>query len=502
MITRRWHVRCLDVAPALPSPEAPGEAGSPASGLEEICVRDRDRLTVLVVADESDSRQMIVESLEAAGFAAAQAPNAADATARLDGYAYDALVVDVQLPDGDGLDLLDEALSRYPDMRCIVTTGFGSIDHAVRALKRGAVDFLIKPFQLIQLVQILKTSLSERRLQSENAELKARLNDRLRFGSIIGGSPAMRRLFNTLELVSPMNSTVLIQGETGTGKELVARTIHHNSPRRDQPFVAFNAAAIPEGLAEAELFGHVKGAFTGAINTRAGRFEAADKGTLFIDEVSSMSLALQAKLLRALQEREVERVGTSKPLKINARVIAATNEDLQTMVREGTFREDLYYRLHVVRVVLPPLRDRREDIPVMAQHFVQQSCESNGLELKTLSQAALRLLMTYGWPGNIRHLQNVIEHAVAMSGEATEILPQALPDELHTPSSLSGLSLPATPDEGINFTSTMTQVERELILRYLAKAGGNKRRAARLLNLSRTTLIDKLHRLGVTDSAA
>ncbi|MEO8483133.1 MAG: sigma-54 dependent transcriptional regulator [Acidobacteriota bacterium] len=463
---------------------------------------DRARLTVLVVEDESDSRQMIVDSLEAAGFAAAQAPNAADALARLDGFAYDALVVDVQLPDGDGLDLLDEALARYPDMRCVVTTGFGSIDHAVRALKRGAVDFLIKPFQLIQLVQILKTSLSERRLQTENAELKARLNDRLRFGNMIGGSQVMKRLFNTLELVAPMNSTVLIQGETGTGKELVARTVHYNSPRRDHPFVAFNAAAIPEGLAEAELFGHVKGAFTGAVNARVGRFELADKGTLFIDEVSSMSMALQAKLLRALQEREVERVGTSKPLKINARVVAATNEDLLARVREGTFREDLYYRLNVVRVVLPPLRERREDIAVLAQHFVQDSCSSNNLSPKTLSQGALRLLMNYQWPGNIRHLQNAIEHAVTMSGASTEILAEALPDELMAPTGLTAVHMPATPDEGINFTSTMSQVERELILRYLAKANGNKRQAARLLNLSRTTLIDKLHRLGVTDTSS
>jgi DNA-binding NtrC family response regulator len=457
---------------------------------------------VLVVEDETDSRQMIVDSLEAAGFAAAQSPNAADALSRLDGFAYDALVVNVNLPDGDGLDLLDDALSRYPDMRCVVTTGFGSIDHAVRALKRGAVDFLIKPFQLIQLVQVLKTALSERRLQSENAELKARLNDRLRFGSMLGASQVMKRLFSTLELVSPMNSTVLIQGETGTGKELVARTIHHNSPRRDQPFVAFNAAAIPEGLAEAELFGHVKGAFTGAVNARVGRFELADKGTLFIDEVSSMSMALQAKLLRALQEREVERVGTSKPLKINARVVAATNEDLMTMVRDGKFREDLYYRLNVVRVVLPPLRERKDDIPMLAQHFVQTSCESNNIPAKTLSQEALRILMNAPWPGNIRHLQNAIEHAVTMSGESREIMASALPEELSTPVSLSAVNLPATPDEGINFTSTMTQVERELILRYLAKAGGNKRRAARLLNLSRTTLIDKLHRLGVTDTSA
>jgi two-component system response regulator AtoC len=215
-----------------------------------------------------------------------------------------------------------------------------------------------------------------------------------------------------------------------------------------------------------------------------------------------MSMALQAKLLRALQEREVERVGTSKPMKINARVVAATNDDLLNMVREGTFREDLYYRLNVVRVVLPPLRERREDIPVLAQHFVQESCASNGLAPKTLSQGALRLLMNYAWPGNIRHLQNAIEHGVTMSGDNREIMPEALPDELLSPSGLTAVNLPATPDEGINFVSTMTQVERELILRYLAKANGNKRQAARLLNLSRTTLIDKLHRLGVTDTSS
>ena len=460
------------------------------------------RPTVLVVEDEAQTRQLIADSLEAAGFAAAQATDAADALARLDGFAYDGLVVDVQLQGTNGLDILEEALARYPDMRCVVTAGFGNVEQAVRALKRGAVDFLIKPFQLIQLVQVMKTSVSERRLQRENAELRGRLNEKFKFGSLVGSSPLMKRLFATLELVSPMNSTVLLQGETGTGKELVARTIHHNSPRADQPFVAFNAAAIPEGLAEAELFGHIKGAFTGAIANRAGRFEAADKGTLFIDEVSSMSLALQAKVLRALQEREVERVGTSKPVKINTRVIAAANEDLQELVREGRFREDLFYRLNVVRLTLPPLRDRKEDIPVLAQHFVQRACADNGRPAKTLSQGALRLLMHFAWPGNIRHLQNAAEHAVAMSGEATEIAPDHLPDDIHSPVTAGALALPPTPDEGINFASTMNRVERELILRYLTKANGNKRRAARMLNLSRTTLIDKLHRLGLTDTSA
>jgi DNA-binding NtrC family response regulator len=468
---------------------------------QEIAVTDAVRPTVLIVEDEIDTRKMILAALEADGFVAAESESAADALARLDGFAYDGMVVNVTLPDGNGLDVLDYALARYPRMSCVVVTSLSSTEHAVRALKCGAADFLTKPFQMVQLQQVLQASLRERRRHDDDRAPGHSADNRFRFGRLIGSSEPMKRLFTTLELVSPMNSTVLIQGETGTGKELVARTIHDNSARRDQPFVAFNAAAIPEGLAEAELFGHVKGAFTGAINTRIGRFEAADRGTLFIDEVSSMSMALQAKLLRALQEREVERVGTSKPLRINTRVIVATNEDLLSLVKSGAFREDLYYRLNVVRVVLPALRERRDDIALLAQYFLQQSCRSNNISNKTLGQEALRLLMNYGWPGNIRQLQNAIEHGVALSKHA-EITPAALPDELLMPAGLGAVRLPATPDEGINFASTMTQVERELILRYLAKAGGNKRRAARLLSLSRTTLIDKLHRLGVSDSSA
>ena len=267
----------------------------------------------------------------------------------------------------------------------------------------------------------------------------------------------MQHVFSTLELVSPMNSTVLIQGETGTGKELIARTIHYNSPRRDQHFVAFNAAAIPEGLVEAELFGHVKGAFTGAVNARVGRFELAHKGTLFIDEVASMSLSLQAKLLRALQEREVERVGESRPFKFDIRLIAATNVDLRKLVKEGTFREDLFYRLNVVPIALPPLRSRREDIALLAQHFVTKSCKNNGVATRTLSQAALRALMDYSWPGNIRQLENAIEHAVAMSGASTEIMPEMLPEDVRNPGRSAMLTPVTIPDEGLDFSAVMTR---------------------------------------------
>ena len=461
-------------------------------------VNDAARLKVLVVEDEPDLLKIITESLEADGFAVAQSGSAADAIERLRSFAYDGLVTDLRLPDADGMTVLDEALTRYPAITAVVITGFGGVEEAVQALKRGAVDFLIKPFQLVQLVQVLKTAISERHLRQENAELRAQLHDRWRFDNIVGGSRPMKQLFSTLELVSPMNSTVLILGETGTGKELIARTIHYNSPRRDQPFVAFSAAAIPEGLAEAELFGHTRGAFTGAINARVGRFELANKGTLFIDEVSSMPGALQAKLLRALQEREVEPIGTAKSIKVDVRVVAATNVDLATMVKDGTFREDLYYRLNVVRVVLPPLRARPEDIPMLAQHFVARACQSNKLQPRTLSQEALRLLMSSPWPGNVRQLENALEHAVVMSGSSLDIdVPVAARGD--SPASRRGRAacrFLAIPDEGLDFSALMAQIERDLIVRGLEKTGGNKRQAARLLNLSRTTLIDKAQRLG------
>jgi DNA-binding NtrC family response regulator len=455
--------------------------------------------TVLVVDDEADLRQLIAESLTQDGFAVAQAADAAQAQERLKAFAYDALVVDLRLPDADGMDVLDAALSRYPDILAVMVTGFGGVTEAVSAIKRGASDFLIKPFQIAQLSRVLSTGMEQRRLRLENAELRAQLRDRYRFDSVVGQSPAMQQVFQMLELVSPMNSTVMIQGETGTGKELIARTIHHNSPRADQRFVAFNAAAIPEALAEAELFGHAKGAFTGAIAARVGRFELAHRGTLFIDEVGLMSPALQAKLLRALQEREIERVGESRPIKFDARVIAATNAELKEQVKKGQFREDLYYRLNVIPIQLPSLRERREDIPLLARHFLQKSCRNNNLPARTLSQDSVRALMNYSWPGNIRQLENAIEHAVAMTGQEREVPASALPDEILQPSTSLLVPSVAIPDEGINFTSVVSQLERELILRCLEKTGGNKRQAARLLQLSRTTLIDKLHRLNLAD---
>ena len=459
---------------------------------------NRPQSTILVVEDDTDLRGLIVEALEMQGMAAAEAADAADAGERLKGFAYDGLVVDLGLPDGNGMDVLDQALTRYPELPAVVITGYGGVSEAVAAIKRGAVDFLIKPFQLSQLTRVLLMAFEQRRQRRQSPQLKAELRQRHRFDSLIGRHSTMQRLFATLEMVAPMNSTVLIHGETGTGKELVARTIHDNSSRAEQRFVAFNAAAIPESLIEAELFGHVKGAFTGAINSRVGRFELAHHGTLFIDEVASMSLPLQAKLLRALQEREVERLGDSKPMKVDIRVIAATNVDLKKMIKEGSFREDLYYRLSVIPVTLPALRERREDIPLLAQHFVQKACRDNSLPTKTIDQAAMRMLMSYAWPGNIRQFENAIEYAVAMCGGAAEIGIESLPMEVRDGTAGASLNpVVSIPDEGINFTSVVSQLERELILRCLEKTGGNKRQAARLLSLSRTTFIDKLQRLNL-----
>jgi DNA-binding NtrC family response regulator len=462
----------------------------------------RSKPTVLVVEDEFESLQLLAEALENDGFEVAQTTSGLDAIERLRGFAYDALVIDLRLPDADGMEVLGEAVALYPGIRVVVITGYGGVADAVQAIKRGAVDFFIKPFQLAQIARALNVAFEQQRLVEENAELRSQLTARYNFDNIVGNSSAMRQVFATLELVAPMTSTVLIQGETGTGKELIARTIHHRSPRRDQNFVAFNAAAIPETLAEAELFGHVKGAFTGATNARVGRFELAHRGTLFIDEVGTMPLSLQAKLLRALQERAVERVGDSRSVKTDIRVIAASNVDLRTLVKEGRFRDDLFYRLNVVPITLPPLRARRDDMPLLAQHFVHKSCKANGLPRRTIAQETLRALMSYPWPGNIREFENAIEHAVAMSGAATEITPEMLPPEMRQPRQFGLLPEVSIPDEGINFTSVVSQLERDLILRCLEKTGGNKRQAARLLQLSRTTLIDKLQRLSADHPAA
>src|SRR5215813_6662064 len=371
---------------------------------------------VLLVEDEAPLRGAIAEHLADRGYQVEQAESGEAAIARLADFAFDIIITDLRLPGVDGSAVIEAAVARYPDIIAIVVTGYGTVKDAVEAIKRGASDFVSKPFQIDELLHVLGSSLEQRRLKSENAYLRSQLEERYRFEGVVGKSRPMARLFQLLETVAPTNSTILITGETGTGKEVVARAIHLNGPRRMHRFVALNCSAIPETLLEAELFGHVRGAFTGAVGNRQGRLEQAHRGTLFLDEVGTMSMALQMKLLRVLQEREFERVGDSQTIKVDVRVIAATNADLGKMVADGTFREDLYYRLNVIPVTLPPLRDRKEDVPLLVQHFLQKYCSEVGRPVMTVSQPALRCLMAYAWPGNVRQLENSMERAVALSG--------------------------------------------------------------------------------------
>src|SRR5213594_598298 len=327
---------------------------------------------LLLVEDEAPLRQAIADQLSDRGYHVEQAESGEVAIARLADFAFDIIITDLRLPGVDGSAVIEAAVARYPDIIAIVVTGYGTVKDAVEAIKRGASDFVSKPFQIDELLHVLDSAIEQRRLKSENAYLRAQLEERYRFEGIIGKSRPMALLFQLLETVAPTNSTILITGETGTGKEVVSRAIHHNSPRRMNRFVALNCGAIPETLLEAELFGHVRGAFTGAVGNRQGRLEQAHKGTLFLDEVGTMSPATQMKLLRVLQEREFERVGDSRTVKVDVRVIAATNSDLARLVAEGQFREDLFYRLNVIPVQMPPLRDRKEDVPLLVRHFLEK----------------------------------------------------------------------------------------------------------------------------------
>jgi two-component system, NtrC family, response regulator PilR len=466
---------------------------------------------LLLVEDEAPLRGALAERLAEHGFTVEQADTGEHAIEQLAEFAFDIVVTDLRLPGLPGTRVLEAALLRYPEIVGIIITGYGTVKDAVEAIKRGATDFVTKPFQFDELLHALSSALEQRRLKSENAYLRSQLQERYKFEGIIGRAPTMRNLFQLLETVSPSASTILVTGETGTGKEIVARAIHHNSPRRAQRFVALNCSAIPETLLEAELFGHVRGAFTGAIGTRQGRIEQAHKGTLFLDEVGTMSPALQMKLLRVLQEREFERIGDTHTIKVDVRVIAATNGDLLKMVADGLFREDLYYRLNVIPIHLPPLRDRREDIPLLVQHFLKKfsgpesgafsprpdgvrSPEPAGRSL-SVSQQALRCLMSYSWPGNVRQLENAIERAVALSGGRTQIERADLTPDIQQASQSSAAPDLNLPEEGIDFEGYVRDIERELIRRALEKTGGNKGQASRLLNLKRTTLVEKLKRL-------
>jgi DNA-binding NtrC family response regulator len=448
---------------------------------------------LLFVDDEPALRNLMAERLNERGYEVVEAESGEKAVEFLDRFAFDVIITDLRLPGIDGTRVIEAAMERYPGIVAIVITGYGTVKDAVDAIKRGASDFVAKPFQFDELVHVLEKALEHRRVASERDYWRSQAEERNQFGGILGRSRPMQKLFHLLETVARSNSTILITGETGTGKEVVARAIHHNSPRRSHRFVALNCSAIPETLLEAELFGHVRGAFTGAVGARQGRFEQAHKGTLFLDEVGTMSTALQMKLLRALQEREFERVGDNQTIKVDVRVIAATNSDLAKMVAEGSFREDLYYRLNVIPIQLPPLRERREDIPVLAKYFLEKFAPGVPMQV---SQGAMRVLMAYPWPGNVRQLENAIERAVTLSAGRKEVDVADLPPEIQDVPQAVAAPFVDFPDEGLDLPAYLLSIERDLIQRSLQRTGGNRNRAAELLRIKRTTLVEKLKRLG------
>jgi DNA-binding NtrC family response regulator len=454
---------------------------------------------LLLVDDEESLRSVVAERLTDHGFEVVQAADGEAALKALDGFAFDVIISDLRLPGVDGRQVIDAALTRYPGIVAIVVTGYGTVKDAVDIIKRGAADFVSKPFQFDELMHVLNNALEQKRLKSENAYLHQQLDERFGLGSMVGKSAAMRALFQLIETVAPTAATILISGETGTGKEMVARAIHQTSPRHRERFVAINVSAIPETLLDAELFGHARGAFTGAVAMRQGRLEQADKGTLFLDEVGTMPMALQMKMLRVLQEREFERIGENRTIKVDVRIVAATNADLMKMVKEGTFREDLYYRLNVIAVHLTPLRERPDDIPPLVQNFVTKHtnrdvAKSPDHQIR-VSQEAMRRLMAHAWPGNVRQLENAIERALAMLGGRTQIEVGDLPPDLQPVEQDTVTPSLDLPESGIDLPALVAQIEKDLIDRALIRTAQNRGAAARLLGLKRTTLVEKLKRM-------
>jgi len=466
---------------------------------------------LLLVDDEESLRSVVAERLTDQGFEVVQAADGESAVKALDGFAFDVIVSDLRLPGVDGRHVIDAALTRYPGIVAIVVTGYGTVKDAVDIIKRGAADFIAKPFQFDELMHVLTNALEQKRLKSENAYLHQQLDERFGLGSMVGRSAPMRALFQLIETVAPTSATILISGETGTGKEMVARAIHQTSPRQRERFVAINVSAIPETLLDAELFGHARGAFTGAVAMRQGRLEQADKGTLFLDEVGTMPMALQMKMLRVLQEREFERIGDNRTIKVDVRIVAATNAELLKMVKEGTFREDLYYRLNVIAVHLTPLRERPEDIPPLVQNFLRKfsdrepgigNRESGGSRLPipdsrlpTVSQEAMRRLMAHPWPGNVRQLENAIERALALLGGRNQIELADLPPDLQPVEQDTAAPSLDLPEKGIDLPALIARIEKDLIERALTRTAQNRGAAARLLGLKRTTLVEKLKRM-------
>ncbi len=450
--------------------------------------------SVLVIDDEPVLQDVLGALLEGNGFDYHPAINGAEGLRILREEDVDVVLLDLMLPDRSGLDLLPEIKAHDPHLPVVVITAYSSVESAIEAMRQGAFHYVPKPFKNEEVLHLVRRAAEGRRLQAENLLLRSRLEG---MGEIVGTSRRLEEVFELIRRAAPARTNILISGESGTGKELVARAIHRLSPRREEPFIPVHTTAIPADLLESTLFGHVKGAFTGAVSSRKGLFEAAHQGTLFLDEVGTVSVETQTKLLRVIQEREIRRVGGVESRSVDVRLVTATNVDLKSEVEEGRFREDLYYRLNVITIEMPPLRDRREDIPLLAAHFLKMYVAENEREVEGFTPQAMDALTEYSWPGNVRELENAVERAVVLC-QATTIDVDELPLPVRGESADS-FTVGEISADGIDFRSAVAAYQRHLIREALAHSDGVQRRAAKLLGLSSTTLNEMVHRLGLSD---
>ena len=457
--------------------------------------------SLLVIDDEPEIRDTLETLLTLEGYQVELAANAQAGLERLERKPFDLVLLDVALPDRSGLDLLRDIRAANPALPVVMITAYGSVESAVEAMRRGASNYVTKPWDNEKLLAEIATLVSRQRLVEENRELKRALKQRYNFSQIIGKSEPMQKVFDLVSQVAPTRATVLIQGESGTGKELIAKAIHASSPRADRLFVPVNTGSLPVDLLESTLFGHVRGAFTSAVASKKGLFEVADHGTLFFDEIGTVGIETQTKLLRVLQEREFTALGSTETVKVDVRVLAATNVDLEQLVKEAKFRDDLYYRLNVIAVHLPPLRQRKEDIPMLCEHFFQKYCDENSRPLRRFSAEALRVLLDYDWPGNVRELENAVERAVILSSD-TDVGPELLPEQLRRsgkkPWGLWPALWPSVNGESkVSLFDIMEDCERRIITEMLERTHGNQTEAAERFSIPLSTLNQKIKRLNI-----
>ena len=457
-------------------------------------MNEPNRYRILVVDDEESLREYLSIMLHREGYQVDAAADGAQAVTRLKEFAYDLVISDIKMPRLTGFELLKHIKERTPETVVIMITAFSTTEEAVEAMKQGAYDYIIKPFKNEEIRLIIKNALERRSLRQENQELKKELEKRYSFGSLIGKSKPMQEVYDLIQKVAGSKVNVLITGESGTGKELVAKAIHYNSERKDKPFLPINCGAIPENLLESELFGHEKGSFTGAVHQKAGLFEVANGGTVFLDEIGELPPMMQVKLLRVLQEREFRRVGGTRDIHVDVRLVAATNKDLEEEVSQGGFREDLFYRLNVIRLALPPLRDRREDIPLLVEHLFRKQ---SGKEKVTVTEGAMRRFLDYNWPGNIREMENVIERCIVL-GKSDSIDEAALPLSMQIrPAACARHQMDVLPETGLDLDEYLGNIEKDILLKALERTGGVRKKAAELLGITFRSIRYRLSKFGI-----